>query len=256
MFCIKCGEQLPDDAKFCFKCGNSTNKEIEKKQPYLEDVKGIQINERNKSEKNIFQFQERKPNNIKALSSRKIYFSSLVAILVILGLILLSFLLRQEPSPHQTGKVKEIDTLKLFQSSDEVAESILVVWHDSLWVDKKGKPDEVIIVPTFTFKIKNTGSQALQDINFNCIFSFADSGENLTDDFVVGVKKPLSPGQVSDVIFVKGFYGYSASSKKAFIKNIANWKNIMVKVYVKTMYAGNALVGIFPIKKKIKGISE
>lgn len=37
MFCSKCGQQLPDEASFCFKCGNTTVKEIEKKQS-IDDV--------------------------------------------------------------------------------------------------------------------------------------------------------------------------------------------------------------------------
>jgi hypothetical protein len=139
-------------------------------------------------------------------------------------------------------------------SDQEVAKSIQVVWHDSLWVDKKGKPDEAIIVPSFTFKIKNTGIRPLQHVNFNCIFVFAASGENLTDGYVTAIKEPLPPGQTSAEIFVKGFFGYTATSKPAFIKNMANWKDIKVKIYGKTKNSGQVLLGIFPIAKKIEGI--
>jgi hypothetical protein len=139
-------------------------------------------------------------------------------------------------------------------SDEEVARSIQVVWHDSQWVDKKGKPDEAIIVPSFTFKIKNTGTRPLQHVNFNCIFVFAEGGENLTDGYVTAIKEPLPPGETSAEIFVKGFYGYSASSKPAFIKNMANWKEIKVKIYAKTKNSGQVLLGIFPIAKKIEGI--
>jgi len=139
-------------------------------------------------------------------------------------------------------------------SDEEVARSIQVVWHDSLWVDKKGKPDEAIIVPSFTFKIKNTGTRPLQHVNFNCIFIFADSGENLTDGYVTAIKEPLPPGETSAGIFVKGFFGYTASSKPAFIKNMANWKEVKVKIYAKTKNSGQVLLGIFPIEKKIDGI--
>jgi hypothetical protein len=139
-------------------------------------------------------------------------------------------------------------------SDEEVAKSIQIVWHDSIWVDKKVRPDETIIVPSLTFKIKNTGSRPLQYVGFNCIFIFEESGENLTDGYVETIKKPLAPGQVSEEIFVKGFFGYRATSKPAFIKNTANWKNIKVKIYAKTKNSGQVLLGIFPIKKKIAGI--
>jgi hypothetical protein len=136
----------------------------------------------------------------------------------------------------------------------EVAESIQIVWHDSTWVDKKVRPDEATIVPSFTFKIKNTGKRSLQYVGFNCIFLFEESGENLTDGYIEAVKKPLAPGAVSDEIFVKGFYGYRATSKAAFIKNIANWKPIKVKVYAKSKNSGQVLLGTFPIQKKIEGV--
>jgi hypothetical protein len=139
-------------------------------------------------------------------------------------------------------------------SDEEVAKSIQIVWHDSIWVDKKVRPDETIIVPSLSFKIKNTGSRPLQYVGFNCIFIFEESAENLTDGYVETIKKPLPPGQVSDEIFVKGFFGYRATSKAAFIKNMPNWKNIKVKIYAKTKNSGQVLLGIFPIKKKIAGI--
>jgi hypothetical protein len=144
--------------------------------------------------------------------------------------------------------------IKETMSEKEVANAIQIVWHDSLWVDKKGKPDEAIIVPSFTFKIKNTGNRPLQHVNFNCIFVFAASGENLTDGYVTAIKEPLPPGESSAEIFVKGFFGYSATSKPAFIKNMANWKEIKVKIYAKTKNSGQVLLGVFPIEKKIEGI--
>jgi hypothetical protein len=136
----------------------------------------------------------------------------------------------------------------------EVAASIQIVWHDSIWVDKKVRPDEATIVPAFRFKIKNTGNRPLQYVGFNCIFLFEETGENLTDGYIEAVKKPLAPGQVSDEIFVKGFFGYRATSKPAFIKNMANWKNIKVKIYAKSKNSGQVLLGVFPIQKKIEGI--
>ena len=161
-------------------------------------------------------------------------------LLVALGFVLIWFFYKEIKQDTMTDK--------------EVAESIQVVWHDSIWVDKKVRPDEATIVPSFTFKIKNTGKRSLQYVNFNCIFIFEDSGEALTDGYVEAVKDPLAPGEVSDEIFVKGSYGYRATSKPAFIKNMPNWKSIKMKMYAKSKNSGMVLLGIYPIKKKIEGI--
>ncbi len=139
-------------------------------------------------------------------------------------------------------------------SDEELAASVQIVWHDSIWVDKKVRPDEATIVPSFTFKIKNTGQRPLQYVGFNCVFVFDESGENLTDGYVEAVKTPLAPGEVSGEIFVKGFYGYRATSKPAFIKNMPNWKPVKVKVYAKSKNSGQVLLGTYPIEKKIEGI--
>lgn len=139
-------------------------------------------------------------------------------------------------------------------SDKELAASVQIVWHDSVWVDKKVRPDEATIVPSFTFKIKNTGKRPLQYVGFNCIFVLEESGENLTDGYVEAVKTPLAPGEVSDEIFVKGFYGYRATSKPAFIKNMPNWKPVKVKIYAKSKNSGQVLLGTYPIQKKIEGI--
>jgi len=139
-------------------------------------------------------------------------------------------------------------------TEQEVAESVQSVWQDSIWVDKLDRPDEATIVPSFSFKIKNTGTRPLQYVGFNCIFLFEESGENLTDGYVEAVKTPLAPGEVSEEIFVKGFYGYRATSKAAFIKNLANWKPVKVKVYAKSKNSGQVLIGIYPIQKKIEGV--
>jgi len=71
---------------------------------------------------------------------------------------------------------------------------------------------------------------------------------------VTAIKQPLVPAAISEEIFVKGFFGYTASSKPAFIKNMNNWKEIKVKIYAKTKNSGQVLLGIFPIAKKIAGI--
>jgi len=145
--------------------------------------------------------------------------------------------------------------IQVSMSTEEVGRSIQIVWQDSQWVDKKVRPDEVTIVPAITFKVKNVGQKPLQYVYFIGIFFFAESKENLSDGYMPALQKPLAPGQTSGDIFIKGSYGYRASSKAAFINNIAGWKDINVKIFAKTKHSGEALLGIFPIKKQIAGVN-
>ena len=147
------------------------------------------------------------------------------------------------------------NVIKVSMSAEEVAKSIRIMEIDSIWVDKKVTGYEVIIVPTITFKIKNIGTKPLQYVYFEGVFEFVDSGEKLSDGYTPALKdKPLNPGEISDEITIKSYFGYRATSKEAFIKNIKNWKKVKVKIFAKTQNSQYALLGIYHIKQKIKGI--
>jgi len=147
------------------------------------------------------------------------------------------------------------NVIKVSMSTEEVAKSIRIVETDSIWVDKRVTPYEVIIVPTITFKVKNTGKRPLQYVYFEGVFEFVESGEKLSDGYTPALKdKPLNPGEVSDDITIKSYFGYRASSKEAFIKNIKNWKKVKVKIFAKTKNSQFVLLGVYHIKQKIKGL--
>ena len=61
-------------------------------------------------------------------------------------------------------------------SAEEISRSIQIVWHESKWVDKRAKPGEAVIVPSITFRVKNTGTRPLQYVDFQCIFAFVEGG--------------------------------------------------------------------------------
>jgi len=163
-----------------------------------------------------------------------------ILLTIILGIVLLLFFYKT--------------VVKESMSTEEVAKSIQISWHDSKWVDKKSLPSEVIIVPSIAFKVKNVGTKPLQYVNFEAVFLFEESGENLSDGFTPALKEPLYPGQESQEIFIKSFYGSKASSKEAFIRNITEWKKIKAKIFARTKNSGYALLGIFPISQRIEGI--
>jgi hypothetical protein len=140
-------------------------------------------------------------------------------------------------------------------STEELQKSIQIVWQDSKWVNKEVTPYEVKVVPSITFKIKNKGERTIKNVKFVGVFIFAETGDQIGDGVTPLLKKPLKPGETSDEIFIKSLYGYSATSKEAFLKNKDEWKDIKVKVFARTN-AGFANLGIFPVNKKIEGIKE
>ena len=140
-------------------------------------------------------------------------------------------------------------------SAEEISRSIQIVWHESKWVDKRAKPGEAVIVPSITFRVKNVGTRPLQYVDFQGIFAFVEGGENLSDGFIQAIRDPLAPGQESGEIFIKSFYGYTASSKEAFIKNSQEWKKVKAKIFAKSKGSEYVLLGIFSVEQTLEGVN-
>ncbi|MCU0287311.1 MAG: cupredoxin domain-containing protein [Acidobacteria bacterium] len=141
-------------------------------------------------------------------------------------------------------------------SAKEVADSIELVWHDTKWVEKESTPNEVKVVPSITFKIKNTGKRALEYLNLEGVFEIEETGKILSDGATQAFRdKPLLPGEVSDNIFIKAFFGYSGRTKAQIIEN-KEWKQIRVKIFARTKGSSPVAIGeIYPIKKEIEGFT-
>lgn len=139
----------------------------------------------------------------------------------------------------------------------ELAESIKVVDYDTKWVEKESTADEVKIVPSITFKIKNTGKRPLEYVTFEGVFEIEESGKVLSDGVAQSFfDKPLMPGEVSDNIFIKAFFGYSGRTKASIMEN-KEWKQIRVKIFARAKGSTPVAIGeIYPIKKIIEGVPE
>jgi hypothetical protein len=138
----------------------------------------------------------------------------------------------------------------------EVAESIQVVWHDTKWVEKESTANEVKVVPSITFKIKNTGKRPLEYVNLEGVFEIEENGKVLSDGAAQAFgDKPLPPGETSSDIFIKAFYGYSGRTKAGILEN-KEWKQIRVKLFARTKGSPPVAIGeIYPIKREIEGLT-
>ncbi|MCP5048447.1 MAG: hypothetical protein GY940_14855 [bacterium] len=162
----------------------------------------------------------------------------------------------QEIEGFETGSTggDEKPSEYLDKNTIELAHSIRVVNQDSLWVDKAASRGEVIIVPSITFEIKNMGQQPLHRLYFKGVFKYEDTGEILSEGLAPGLSKELAPGETGEEITIKADFGYTATSKEAFIHNNKKWKRLKVGLYAKNKESEYALLGTYPIKQKIQGI--
>ncbi|MCP4149265.1 MAG: hypothetical protein GY757_16070 [bacterium] len=142
-----------------------------------------------------------------------------------------------------------------YMPPEEVAKSIEVVWQDTKWVEKESTPYEIKIVPTISFKIKNAGTRPLQYVNFQGIFEFLDTDKPPhSDGGIRAFSEPLKPGETSEKLFIKAFYGYTGKSKASFANNTENWKKMRVKLYARTKGSPPVQVGdTYPVKQVVDG---
>jgi hypothetical protein len=138
-------------------------------------------------------------------------------------------------------------------STEELKESIEIVWHKTNWVNKEVTPYGVTIVPSIVLKIKNIGTKPLKYVKFIGIFLFEENEQQLSDGFISVFRKALNPGETSEEIFIKAFNGYKAKSKESFFRNKSGWKKVKVKVFAGTS-STPALLGVFPVKQEIEGL--
>lgn len=142
-------------------------------------------------------------------------------------------------------------------SPQEVKSSIEVLDLDSKWVEKEKTAEGVKVVPSVTLKIKNVGKRPLHYVNLEGVFVFEETGQTHSDGVAQVCKEPLQPGQVSEGITIKSYFGYSGPSKLAFLQSKVNWKKMDVRIFANTSGSGPVLiVDNFPIKQLIEGLED
>jgi hypothetical protein len=151
-------------------------------------------------------------------------------------------------------KEKDEVRIKREKETQELQEAITIEWQDSKWVDRLIYSRKTIIVPSITIKVKNLAERSLENIYFKGIFEYEKSGKQLSEGFVQALQKPLKPGDTSEEILIKAEFGYTATSKEAFIRNRKDWERVKVRVLTKSKYSDYVLLGTYPVKQEIQGV--
>lgn len=139
---------------------------------------------------------------------------------------------------------------------EDIENGLQIVAQDSIWVDKESEePGKISIVPSIRFRVKNVGEKALGSLKFIGIFELIDGGEQLGDGNIVILERALEPGETSELLTITSRYGYSASSKEAFLSNAAEWKAVRVRLLARKNSAPGKL-GSYEISRKISGMDS
>jgi len=138
-------------------------------------------------------------------------------------------------------------------SPEELKSSLELTDIETRWEKKYYQPwpPKLTLVPAISFKVKNIGEEPLSYIYFNGIFRFIGEKENLGDNFLAGIhRKPLMPGETSEVITLQSNFGVEGDNVNHF-KNNPEWKTAEVRIFAKSKGAQYALLNEYTISKKI-----
>ncbi|MDI6846185.1 MAG: hypothetical protein QME28_08625 [Candidatus Saccharicenans sp.] len=138
-------------------------------------------------------------------------------------------------------------------SNEELKNSIEVVEVETKWVSKEYRawPPKLVLVPVISFRVKNISEKPLSYVNFNAIFRFKGEEKNLGDCFLAAIrKKPVMPGEVSDVITLKSNFGVEGKTLESF-KNNPYWKPVIVRLFARAHGSEFVLLGEWEVSKNI-----
>lgn len=138
----------------------------------------------------------------------------------------------------------------------EIASSIEILDFDSKWIPSTPpakamvKPWEVFIAPTISFRVKNVGKKPLRYIAFNAVFVRKRTEMKLGTSYILTLREPLKPGEISKEIRMTSDGGYAGSSIKA-LKNNPFWEPVVCRLYL-AKGGKFLLLGTFNIKDTIE----
>jgi hypothetical protein len=121
------------------------------------------------------------------------------------------------------------------------------------WVSKEYRawPPKLVLVPVISFRVKNISDKPLTYVNFNAIFKFKGETKNLGDNFLAAIrKKPVLPGEVSELITLKSNYGVEGKTLDSF-KNNPYWKPVVVQLFARSFGSEFVLLGEWEASRDI-----
>jgi hypothetical protein len=143
---------------------------------------------------------------------------------------------------------------------EELKQSIEIFDIDSQWV-QKGEIHEkdfhgILLVPQISFRFRNVGKDDLKYVYVLSVFRLRNRVKSLGEGHKMTLRKALKPGAESDRIVLTCSFGYRATSKEAFVKNITEWQSASADIYIKSGTSKMVFLKKFYIIRRIEGLDK
>jgi len=123
-------------------------------------------------------------------------------------------------------------------------------WYDA-GITKDGKNK---LVPTIVFRVSNTGSTALGQVQFNCLFKRVGDREERSEVVLRGASvgaNDLAPGATTGPITARATEGYTGVEPRVTMLANRLFVDFKVEIFGKAGSAAPVKLGEFPIKRQL-----
>ena len=138
-------------------------------------------------------------------------------------------------------------------SSEPPADKVLQVtdvvtgWLDDGIVGGQNK-----LVPTISYKVKNTGPGAVSYVSFNAVFKVIDDPEELGAALLKGIDgNGLAPGQTAGPFIARSQLGYTSPAPRMQMLQHSQFKDAQVELFSKHRSGGWIKIGQYKIQRQV-----
>ena len=120
------------------------------------------------------------------------------------------------------------------------------------WLDDGISGGQNKLVPTISYKVKNTGAGSLSYVSFNAVFKVIDDPEELGSALLKGIDgKGLAAGQTAGPFIARSQLGYTSPAPRMQMLQHSQFKDAQVELFSKHRSGGWIKIGQYKIQRQV-----
>lgn len=124
---------------------------------------------------------------------------------------------------------------------------VVTGWFDSGIVNGQNK-----LVPTISFRVKNSATQSIAYVSFNAVFRVINDPEELGAALLKGIdSKGLAAGATSETFVGRSQLGYTSPAPRLDILQHSQFRDAQVEVFAKHRSNGWVKLGEFKVQRQL-----
>jgi hypothetical protein len=120
------------------------------------------------------------------------------------------------------------------------------------WLDDGIVAGQNKLVPTISYKVKNTGPGSVSYVSFNAVFKVIDDPEELGAALLKGIDgNGLAPGQTAGPFIARSQLGYTSPAPRMQMLQHSQFKDAQVELFSKHRSGGWIKIGQYKIQRQV-----